>query len=244
MGEHLLILLAVEEGRFVLRPVDRGFTLIELSIVLAIMAGMLAWAIPAFSVWVANARVRSVAESLQNDMRQAQAEAVRRNRQVALVLTNNTPSVDSPSATVSTSALNWVLYALPLLGSDETANEITATTQEGGTTGFLQGFNQGTNSNTTINATPGTLCFSSIGRLATSSSAIANAANATCSIPTTSTPRYFRVQNSVGDRPLWVSVSLGGQIRLCDPNRVLPDQLGGCCTEVCCGLSSDSHCVY
>jgi type II secretion system protein H len=108
MGDDVEQLLADEERRFVLTPRRRGFTLIELAIVLVIFGILMQLAIPSFRSWLANGRVRTVAESLQNDLRQAQAEAVRRNRQVALVLTDSSPTIANPESTASTSARNWV----------------------------------------------------------------------------------------------------------------------------------------
>lgn len=244
MGNKFDKLLAAQERRIMLRRPALGFTLIELAVVMAIAGILLAQGVPAFRSWVANMRIRTVAESLQNDIRQAQAEAVRRNRQVALVLTNSSPTIANPASVASTSARNWVLYALPLLGGDEDANEITSTTNEAGTTGFIQGYSQSTSSDTSVVGDVATLCFNSVGRLASSSAAITNAGGVACTLPTSSEPRIFRTQNNVGNRPLWVMVALGGQVRMCDPNRVLPDQPGGCCSELCCGLSETDFCVY
>jgi type IV fimbrial biogenesis protein FimT len=244
MGDDVEQLLADEERRFVLTPRRRGFTLIELAIVLVIFGILMQLAIPSFRSWLANGRVRTVAESLQNDLRQAQAEAVRRNRQVALVLTDSSPTIANPESTASTSARNWVAYALPLLGGGEDANGITSATNDVGTTGFIRGYSQDAGSDTRVTGDVAALCFNSVGRLVTSSSAIANAGGVTCTLTTSNEPRYFRVQNAAADRPMWVAVALGGQIRLCDPNRTLPDQPGGCCSERCCGQSDADYCVY
>jgi type IV fimbrial biogenesis protein FimT len=244
VGKHFGKLLAHAEGRIVLRNPVRGFTLIEMAVVIAIAGILLAQGIPAFHAWTANMRIRTVAESLQNDLRRAQTEAVRRSRQVALVLTDDTPTIANPDSTASTTARNWVLYALPLLGGDEEANEITSATNEGGTTGFILGFNQNVGTDTTVISDSATLCFNSVGRLTASTTTIANADDATCTLPSSAEPRLFRTQNGAGDRPLWVTVGLGGQIRLCDPNRTIPDQPGGCCSERCCGLSDTDYCVF
>jgi hypothetical protein len=56
---------------------------------------------------------------------------------------------------------------------------------------------------------------------------------------------FFRAQNG-GDRPIWVQAYLGGQLRLCDPNKSgTPAPPDACCTSVCCGISgltSTNHC--
>lgn len=89
----------------------KGFSLVELMVVLTIMSVLLLFAVPEFTVWRANSEVHSIAEALQNDLRQAQAEAVRRNRQVAFVLTNDTPTEANPSFTETVTGNNWALIS-------------------------------------------------------------------------------------------------------------------------------------
>lgn len=68
------------------RRKDGGFTLIELMVVLAILAALLTLGGPSYMGWVQNARIRGVAESLQNGLQIARAEAVRRNTNVEFLL--------------------------------------------------------------------------------------------------------------------------------------------------------------
>lgn len=208
----------------------RGFTLIELMVTVAIVAILVMLGLPSFTGWVANTRVRTVAESLQNDFRLAQAEAVRRNRQVAFVLTNTS---DPSAATVvaASPATNWSIRALPLLNSDEGLSSTS------GDTTFIKGYAKTDNSAATVTGDVSLLCFNSVGRLVASAATIADAGGGSCTAPTTNTPLYFRVQNEVGDRPLWVSVELGGKIRMCDPNKTLGTHPDACCTSACCGIS-------
>jgi len=63
-----------------------GFTLVELLIGLAIAALLTVLALPNYSLWVADAQIRSAAESLATGLRYAQAEAVKRNQQVAFTI--------------------------------------------------------------------------------------------------------------------------------------------------------------
>ena len=78
------------------RDPGRGFTLIELLTTLSVLAVLIQLSLPSFTIWISNTRVRTVADTLQNGVRLAQAEAVRRNRQVVLSFTNGTPVARRP----------------------------------------------------------------------------------------------------------------------------------------------------
>lgn len=198
-------------------------------VVLTIVAILLLVGAPQFSIWQANSQVRLVAEALQNDLRQAQGEAVRRNRQVAFVLTNDapTPNPDTnilPVFAPSNPANNWVLLALPLLGSTEGKDEAS------GSTGFILSHVQNSNTTTTITGGVAILCFNSVGRLVYSATTtIENASGEKCGVlPATTAPIEFRIQNARTDRPLRVQVRVGGQVRMCDPGRSIATQPDGC----------------
>lgn len=61
---------------------QRGFTLVEMMVTLALVAIVFAMALPSAGAWIANSRIRNAAESLANGLQQARAEAVRRNRTI------------------------------------------------------------------------------------------------------------------------------------------------------------------
>lgn len=82
----------------------RGFSLLELMVVVAIIGLTMAAGLPSLVAWTGNTRVRNAADGLQNGLRMAQAEAVRRNAPVTLRL------VDAGSATAAVATGNsWVL---------------------------------------------------------------------------------------------------------------------------------------
>jgi type IV fimbrial biogenesis protein FimT len=63
-------------------------TLIEAMVCLTIIGLVLFIAIPDFSNWLANQRIRTAAESIQDGMRFARSEAIRRNTEVRFQLTD------------------------------------------------------------------------------------------------------------------------------------------------------------
>ena len=197
---------------------ERGFTLVELMVTLTLLSLLLLLAMPSFSTWVRNTEIRSTAEALQNGIRVAKAQAAALNRQVVLTTTNATPGGDA-SAVVG--GRNWSVQVVPL------TSEATVTAAER----FLEGGNFASSANSiTVSDGPATLCFSSLGRL------VANAAPSPTS-PTlpacTAAPAVYNISRTGAvlgkDRPLRVTVSMAGQVRMCDPARTLsPTAPDGC----------------
>ncbi len=193
-----------------LRSAARGFTLIEVMVVITVMAILTMLAMPGMTAWVANNRVRTVAEAMQNALRQAQGEAVKRSRQTVFALTSQTPAI---SATPSTNASNWYLQTLPLSGSDDASGT------------FLRGEKVATTQSVTITGAS-LLCFNSLGRLVSNTS---TGLGASCTAPATYS--YYTLSASGADRPLRVEVYLGGKVRMCDPAKTLSSSTpDGCAT--------------
>lgn len=65
---------------------EKGFTLIELMVTIVILGLLMALAMPSYSVWIQNTRIRSAAESFVNGLQLARNEAVRRNSSVEFVV--------------------------------------------------------------------------------------------------------------------------------------------------------------
>lgn len=63
-----------------------GFSLIELMVSVVIMAILMTLAVPGFQTWLQNSQIRNAAESIQNGLQRARAEAVGRNTDVTFVL--------------------------------------------------------------------------------------------------------------------------------------------------------------
>ncbi|MDO6386582.1 GspH/FimT family pseudopilin [Uliginosibacterium sp. 31-12] len=192
----------------------RGFSLIELMVIIAVMSILTLVAVPNLSTWLANNRVRTVAEALQNALRQAQVEAIKRSRQTSFVLTAASPAL---SATPSSSGPNWYIQSLPLTGSSEAASN----------TDFVRGETLANQYSVSISGGNAALCFNSAGRLVSNT---ATGLGASCTAPADSVT--YTLTTTGADRKLAVQVYAGGKVRMCDPQKTLsvsnPD---GCTTS-------------
>ena len=184
------------------RASAKGFTLVELVVTIAIIALLMLAAVPAIGSWMANARVRSVAEGIQNGLRLTQAEAMRRSRLATFRLTNASPSKD---ATPAAPATNWSVQAEHLLGVEPAASGA-----------FVQGSVSGASSGVSIDGPP-LLCFDSMGQLAPLASSTSGL-SADCA---DKSPAVYTVAAASADRKLQVWVYLGGQVRMCDAAKTL-----------------------
>jgi type IV fimbrial biogenesis protein FimT len=206
------------------RTAQQGFTLLELLVAITVFSVLTVLAIPQFAVWTQSVKLRSVSEALQNDLRMAQGEAIRQNRQVTFSLIS-APGASSPVIFKSSSAgtttaptstftalntgTNWMAYTVPVLngevyryvaGGDNGNLEAPVQIAGFSTVGTIGTTNGGGTAN-------GTITFSSLGRIAAD--------------------QHFAITNAPG-RTLWVQVNTGGSIRLCDPNRSITTLPDGC----------------
>lgn len=180
----------------------RGFTLIEMMVTVVLLAILMALAYPAMSEWVRNSRIRTVADALQNGLRLAQTEALRRSRQTVFSLTTDTNPADGLTAVAN--GANWSVNFVPLLTGEE--NDATFI-EGGGLTGLAPD----------VRITgPATLCFNSLGRV------VDNATPGT-GVACTASAAAYNITIPNADRPMRVLVALGGQVRLCDPAKTLSD---------------------
>lgn len=199
----------------------RGFTLVELLVTITLLAILLSVALPSLSAWVRSAKTRTVAESLVNGLRSAQAAAVQTNRQVVFSLTNEQPAKTS---TAVANGRNWVVRTVPLPGEDAE---------------FVSGGSLGATADGVAITGVASICFNSLGR------PVANAAPGTtlkasggvtvsagtCALPDVASPTTYNIAQASpkdDDRTLRVTVNLGGQVRMCDPARTLAASPDGC----------------
>jgi type IV fimbrial biogenesis protein FimT len=121
---------------------QKGFTLIEMMIAVVILSLMLALAMPSYSVWIQNTRIRSAAESFVSGLQLARNEAVRRNSNVRFVV--GTGSAWTVSCTAVTPGC---------VSADVTAIQVRS-------------IKEGSSSDVTVVASDGaTITFDSFGRM-------------------------------------------------------------------------------
>ena len=182
---------------------SRGFSLLELLAVVGILGIMMAVAAPNFTLWIANSRVRTTAESIQNGLMLAKAEAVRRNVKVQFVLTSTAPSAANVNTVVAaTGGTGWMVRVYRSGASP------TYTSAD-----FIQGRSVAEGgANTTIAGGQSAFVFSGVARLSPIPAATVN----------------INVTGTGADRPLRIAVTQGGAIRMCDPGLSIATSTMGC----------------
>ena len=191
------------------RRAQRGMSMIEIFIALAIVGLVIGFAGPSAMTWIQNTQIRNAADSVLNGAQLARLEALKRNVAVSFELTD-------------TNSTAWRVCLYDVIGNACLAGPLIAEkgAGEGGENARL-----GADLNVGDTATalapganvPGSITFDPFGRLA---------ATAPVNL------RRIDVRNqrlsSTDERRLVVTVSMGGQLRLCDPRLVLANNPMGC----------------
>jgi len=82
-----------------MKPDQRGFSLIEVMVVVGIMGVILAIAMPAYSDWRERTAAKTAIDTLAAHLKQARIMAVSENRSVTVVLASGSYTIDSTGAT-------------------------------------------------------------------------------------------------------------------------------------------------
>lgn len=189
------------------RVLERGVTLVELLIGLAIVALVLFLGVPAFTTFLQNTQIRNAAETTLAGLDLARADAVRLNQPVRFQLVSDLTA----SCALSSTSLNWIVSlqdptgacnAVPAGGNASTA----AAPQIIEAKNAMEG-----SANVSAAATGGSsVVFNGLGRVAgpgITQIDFSNPAGGNCQ--TAGTPGPMRC--------LRIQVSTGGEAKLCDP---------------------------
>jgi type IV fimbrial biogenesis protein FimT len=107
-------------------PRQRGFSMIEVMVTLAIIVVMLATAVPSMAEWLRNTKVRNATEAIQRGLQRARAESLRRNANVTFWLVSLTDerTMDDSCAKSSTAG-SWVISLSDPAGKCSTSPSTT-----------------------------------------------------------------------------------------------------------------------
>lgn len=118
-----------------LTKANKGFSLVELMVAVAIIAVLASIAIPEFRLMTQNARIKTSAQSLLRGLQLARVEAIKRNLPVEFVLTDGAVDAASVDAVVaSANGLNWMVRVQTASGPEyvqgQAANEASLASVE------------------------------------------------------------------------------------------------------------------
>lgn len=169
---------------------QRGATLLELMVTLMVAAILLATGLPAMSDWIKRSSVGTAAELIQNALRQAETEAIRRNAEVEFALTDDTPGASVVgTVTAKANGKNWLIRVVDSTATNRYVNGNVSKQLSDGLS--YQG--------------PASIRFNGAGRVLDSTGAAVGA------------KQIFRVSRSGIDLTYCVFVTPGGGVKMCNP---------------------------
>ena len=200
---------------------QRGVSLIELMVGIAVFATLVMLGLPSFTTWLQNSQIRTAADAIQNGLQVARGEAVRRNTNVRFQLTDTADNSCAIAAVDTNTTATWVVSldnptgacATPAWNEEPVAPTVKRILQ-------VRPGTEGTR-NAVVTANQTSLIFNGLGRVtpvpaATIRINVSNPTGGACA--TIATPAPMRC--------LRLEVSTGGQVRLCDPAFAATDPQG------------------
>lgn len=189
------------------RPAQKGVSLVELLIGIAVLALLIAAGLPNITQFLQNTQLRGRAESIMSGIQLARTEALRRNTAVRFTLTTDITG----SCAASSTGTAWVVSMDDPSGSCDSAVSETAAPRilqargaEGGANAEVQ---------TSGGAAQHTLVFNALGRLTTNNPN--NFTQVDVSNPVGGTCQHVDANGKM--RCLRLVVTTGGDVRMCDP---------------------------
>ena len=193
-----------------LSPMQKGFTLIELMITVTILGLLMVFGLPSYQEWIQSTQIRTAAESVQNGLQLARAEAVRTNAPIQFQLTS------TPTARLS----DWTVCRVATLPCPAASVVQQRTGAEGSANARVGVGSSATVFSTVLSTAPtlpaNVVIFTGFGRITA-----VLAAGVRIRIDITNTA-------STTARRIVLLVSSGGQIRMCDPLLALATNPQGC----------------
>lgn len=187
---------------------QRGVTLIEVLITLAVIGIALTLGTPAYSLWISNTQIRTAAESMLGGIQLARAEGLKRNSTVRFQLMTSTDS----SCALSTAGTNWYISVNDASGKcDMTALPADPSCIDPAIpciTRFKAGGE--TTKNVTVDASQSAILFNGLGQVTPTPATMI-----TVSLANPSAGTCANVSGKM--HCLQVQVTAAGQARMCDP---------------------------
>ena len=175
---------------------QRGFSLVELIVAVAIIGILFGLAIPTYKDWIQNTRIRTAAESIQNGIQKARSEALIRNTFVEFNLGANSA---------------WTVKCFDTTKCADLTSGIVEQRQvsDGSSTGITIA---------TLPASKTNVTFNQLGlKAATATNPLTNQLNqVTVDMSTT-------LISAAASRDLNVTIGAGGNVRVCDPHAATTD---------------------
>ncbi len=186
-----------------IRIPERGVTLIELMVGLAIVALVLFVAVPSFGIFLQNSQIRNAASSVLDGLQLARNEAIRRNAPVQFEFVTDLTAACVPSTT----SLAWVVSQADPAGACDVAPSETVAPQIIQSRSATEGTG---NARANVPSGGPTVVFNGLGRVQGASFLEVDISNTsgTCvdADPTNGTMRCMHI-----------IVTTGGEARMCDP---------------------------
>jgi type IV fimbrial biogenesis protein FimT len=201
---------------------QRGVSLIEMMVAVAILAILVMLGIPSYQQWTLNTRIRTVTESIQNGLRLARNEASQKARYVRFQLNSasNWQVCQLPASAASAKAATDCSNATSIIQTWDSPSASTVQVGVATATSKVATYASGSNAYATVisGGVPAGVTFDALGRpTAYGSGSIlridATAANASLQ------------SNS---RRLVTTISAGGMVNMCDPAFTLNKNVMGC----------------
>ncbi len=167
---------------------QRGMSLVEMSITLAIVGILLVLGMPSFVEWLQNSQIRTASSSIMSGLQIARSEAVRRNARVVFTLTN--PGVTGGTGWTVTLADGTAIQSAP--AGEGSRSAVVTATPAGANAVTFTGYGRTPEPPNNLNG---------------DGSALLTQIDIDSAILAAATSRDMRIM-----------ITTGGQIRMCDPN--------------------------